>query len=168
MIELRSWFDLVEFRIIDGYTYGWDCFGPDTYAISAGNDNRWESQVVFDTSTQEVYIAEICDLKNNRAYRIYHTEYRSDYFECANTRHVEPNLAWDDVLFVELDSKDDFINKVQDIISGVEYDTRVELPLELSTSEQLQLFKLAHAADMTVNQYVEKVLLEYLNKYDNP
>lgn len=167
MIELQNWFNLVEFKIIDGYTYGWDCFGPSTYAISAGNDNRWESQVVFDTTTQEVFIAEICDLKHNRAYRIYNPAYRSGYFECAKKRKVEPNLAWDDVLFVELESKDDFINKVQAIISGVDYDTRVEVPLELSTSEQLQLFKLAHAADMTVNQYVEKVLLEYLNKHDH-
>ena len=168
MIELQNWFNLAKFKIIDGYEYRWDCFGPHAYAIGAGDESQWELQVVFDTSTQEVYIAEIFDLKNDRAYRIYNPEYRDSYFECAKTYNVEPNLAWDNVLFVELETDDDFINKARAVIDGIVYDTRIEVPLELSTSEQLQLFKLAHAADMTVNQYVEKVLLEYLNKYDNP
>ena len=41
-------------------------------------------------------------------------------------------------------------------------DNRVEIPLDLSDQELLVLFKLAHEQDLTFNQFVEKVLTEFI------
>jgi len=48
-------------------------------------------------------------------------------------------------------------------------DNKVEIQLDLSDAELLALFKLAHQADMTFNNFVEHVLREYLEQmeYDN-
>jgi len=48
-------------------------------------------------------------------------------------------------------------------------DNKVEIQLNLSDTELLALFKLAHQADMTFNNFVEHVLREYLEQmeYDN-
>jgi len=48
-------------------------------------------------------------------------------------------------------------------------DNKVEIQLDLSDAELLALFKLAHQADMTFNNFVEHVLREYLEhiEYDN-
>jgi len=48
-------------------------------------------------------------------------------------------------------------------------DNKVEIQLNLSDAELLALFKLAHQADMTFNNFVEHVLREYLEQmeYDN-
>jgi hypothetical protein len=48
-------------------------------------------------------------------------------------------------------------------------DNRVEVPLDLTDTELLQLFKLAHKADVTFNDFIEDVLKQYLEQteYDN-
>ena len=43
-------------------------------------------------------------------------------------------------------------------------DNRVEIPLDFTDEELLILFKQAHEADLTFNQFVEKALTEYLEK----
>ena len=48
-------------------------------------------------------------------------------------------------------------------------DGREEIQLDLTDQELLVLFKLAHEADLTFNNFVEKVLQDYLEQieYDN-
>ena len=48
-------------------------------------------------------------------------------------------------------------------------DNRVEVPLDLTDQELLELFKLAHKADVTFNDFIEDVLKQYLEQieYDN-
>lgn len=44
---------------------------------------------------------------------------------------------------------------------------KVEIPLELSDTELLALFKQAHEADLTLNEFVERTLTEYLERHTN-
>lgn len=46
-------------------------------------------------------------------------------------------------------------------------DNRVEIQLDLSDTELLVLFKMAHEADITFNEFVERVLTEYLEWHRN-
>jgi hypothetical protein len=46
-------------------------------------------------------------------------------------------------------------------------DNRVEIPLDLTDEELLELFKLAHKADVTFNDFIEDVLKQYLERHDN-
>jgi hypothetical protein len=45
-------------------------------------------------------------------------------------------------------------------------DNRVEIPLEFTDEELLVLFKQAHAADLTFNEFVERALTQFLEKHD--
>jgi hypothetical protein len=44
-------------------------------------------------------------------------------------------------------------------------DGREEIPLDLTDEELLKLFKLAHEADLTFNQFIEKALTEFLERH---
>jgi hypothetical protein len=46
-------------------------------------------------------------------------------------------------------------------------DNRVEIQLDLSDTDLLALFKMAHEADITFNEFVERVLTEYLERQTN-
>lgn len=43
-------------------------------------------------------------------------------------------------------------------------DNRVEIPLDFSDEELLILFKQAHEADLTFNEFVEKALTDFLER----
>lgn len=68
------------------------------------------------------------------------------------------------VSWVDLENDEDFIEKTAAITKGVEYDDRVSIPLTLTDDELLVLFKLAHAADVTFNEYVARVVQEQLDR----
>jgi hypothetical protein len=46
-------------------------------------------------------------------------------------------------------------------------DNRIEVQIDLPDQELLVLFKLAHEADMTFNNFVEQVLQDYLEQFEN-
>jgi hypothetical protein len=85
----------------------------------------------------------------------------------ADERSVEINQAWDDVNYVDLESDDDFIQKASAIVADEEYDTRVDVPLNLPDNQLFELMKLAHEADMTLNQYVEKILRQAIDEFND-
>ena len=152
MITLKEWMEVVNYRITDGgdyYNYG------GAYSLTSwnGDQDGYSLEIIFDQKTQAVYEVQACDYKHNRAYRLInelHKEERRD------------NEAWDDVDWVDLESDDDWIQKSLAIVAGEDYDTRVTIPLDLSESELMVLFKAAHEADMTFNDFVEKTLREKL------
>ena len=61
-----------------------------------------------------------------------------------------------------LESDDDWFQKALSIVAGEDYDTRVTIPIDLPEAELMVLFKAAHDADMTFNDFVEKILREKL------
>jgi len=46
-------------------------------------------------------------------------------------------------------------------------DNRVEIPLDFSDEELLVLFKQAHEADLTFNEFIEQSLIRFLKQHDN-
>lgn len=152
MLTLRQWMELVDFKITDGGEY---YLGDMTlYSLESwdGNHDGYSVNVVFDPKDeQRVHIVEVCDYKNQRAYR-----------RCASSQ--DDSVAWDGVSWVDLENDEDFIEKTAAITKGVEYDDRVSIPLTLTDDELLVLFKLAHAADVTFNEYVARVVQEQLDR----
>lgn len=152
MLTLRQWMELVDFKITDGGDY---YLGNMTlYSLESwdGNHDGYSVNIVFDPKDeQRVHIVEVCDYKNQRAYR-----------RCASPQD-DPN-AWDEVSWVDLETDEDFIEKTAAIMKGVEYDTRISIPLTLTDDELLVLFKLAHAADVTFNEYVARAVQEQLDR----
>lgn len=162
MLTLKEWMELVDYRITEGGDYGWQCFGSNAYSLSSwnGDHDGWSFNIVFDTDSQEVYVAEVCDYARNRAYRLMNPAYKQAHDEEARERNVNDKEAWDDVNYVDLEEDDDFIQKGLAIKANEDYDTRVSVPLTVPDDVLFELMKRAHEQDITLNQLVEEVLWE--------
>jgi hypothetical protein len=170
MITLKQWMETFNYRITEGDSYGWACYGPNAQSLSAWNgrhdDGGWSGNIVFDTVTQTVYEVEICDYTNERAYRMINPDYKKAYHTEAKNRGGDGDQAWDCVKFVDLEIDEDWLSKAEAIVDGQDYDTRVSIPIELPDHELLALFKMAHERDMKFNDFVEDVLKQALEKYE--
>jgi hypothetical protein len=160
MISLKEWMELCDYRITEGSDYGWQCFGSNAYSLSSwnGDHDGWSFNIVFDTQTQAVYTVEVCDYKNQRAYRIINPDYRDAHLGEANIHNVREREAWDDVDFVDLEDDDDFIQKGLAIRNGEDYDTRVNIPVNFPDDVLFALMRQAHEQDITFNEHVENIL----------
>ena len=167
MLTLKDWMEVADYRITEGSDYQWNSFGHNAYSLSCwnGDNDGFSFNIVFDTKTQEVYTVEACDYKNHRAYRLINPDYKTPYTKEVKDRNIE-DIAWDNVNWTDLEVDEDFIQKATAIRDGIDYDTRITIPIELADEEILFLFKQAHKADMTFNDYVEMILSKALNDLD--
>lgn len=167
MITLKEFMETVDYRVSEGSEFGWPCFGPAAYSISAwnGDHDGWSANITFDTKDQTAYVVEVCDYKHNRAYRLINPDYADTYKTYAKKNYPEYiNQAWDNVDFVDLEVDDDWIQKALAIRAGEDYNTKVTVPLDLTDTEIFQLMKMAHERDITLNQFVEELLWEAVRK----
>ena len=165
MLTLKEFMDLIDYKITEGSKYQWDCFGTNAYTLESwdGDSDGHSFSILFDTQTQVVYQVEAHDYKNNRAYRIVNTDFSAAYSAECLERGVNEKQATEDVNFVDLDTVDDFIQKGLAIRAGEDYDTRVEIQLDLDDDTVVQLMKMAHERDITFNQMVEEILREVID-----
>jgi hypothetical protein len=162
MLTVKDWMELVEYRITEGDSYLWKCFGDNAFNFSSwnGDHDGWSMNMVFDTQDQTVYVVEVCDYARDRAYRMINPDFKQVHDAEALSRGVDFKQAWDDVNYVDLEDDEDFCQKAEAIRDGVDYDTRVSVPLTVPDDVLFELMKKAHAQDITLNQLVENVLWE--------
>jgi hypothetical protein len=176
MITLQQYFESVNYRITEGGDYGWQCYGPNVHMLSSWNGvhgkGGWSTNVIFDTSNQTVYEVEVCDYTNDRAYRMINPDFKSEFDAESVGRSESVNQAWDDVNYIDLDIEEDFLEKTHAIIAGIDYDNRVQVPLDLDDELLFELMKQAHDRDLTLNQMVEEILRNVISAHetgtDNP
>lgn len=166
MITLKEWMEVVEYRVTEGSTFCWQCYGENAYALDSWNGEHegHSFTIIFDTKTQVVYEVQSHDYKNQRAYRLINPDFKSEREIESADRKVPLDQAWDEVDYVDLEADDDWIQKALAIAAGENYDTRVSIPIDLPEAELMVLFKMAHERDMTFNDFVEQVLREQLDK----
>lgn len=174
MITIKDFMEAVNYRVTEGSEYCWSCFGPKAYRLDSwsGTNNGHTVSITFDTETQEVYQAEVCDYAHNRAYRLTNPAYIEAHASEALTRNVDNSEAFrddneDPVRFVELDVPGDWLEKAMAIVNGKEYDTRVQIEVDFNDEELLHYMTLAHKMDITFNQLVERALVEKLKELEN-
>ena len=166
--------EAVDYRITEGSDFCWDCYGSNAYNLSYWNQdhNGHSLCIIFDTRTHEVYEVQAHDYKHNRAYRLINPVYQDEYKKESVIRGVEANEAWDNVNYIDLETDEDFLNKSQSIMSGEDYDTRIDMPLRLDDESLFELMKKAHEQDITLNQLVEDILRNVISLHetgtDNP
>ena len=160
MITLKDFMTAVDYRVTEGSNYMWQCYGPNAYRLDSwnGDQDGHSVSIVFDTRTQEVYESSVYDYSNQRAYRIINPEYKDSHDDEALSRDVNLKEAWDDVEYVDLEVEEDFLEKVEAIVNGYDYDTRVKVPVDFTDEELLTYMKMAHERDMTFNEFVETAL----------
>jgi hypothetical protein len=168
MITLKEWMEVVEYRVTEGSTFQWQCYGNNAYSLDSwdGDHNGRSFTITFDTRTQDVYEVQAHDFKNQRAYRLVNPDYKFERDVESANRNVSLDEAWDNVNYVDLESDDDWFQKALAIMAGEDYDTRVSIPIDLPEEELMVLFKMAHERDMTFNDFVEQILREQLERLE--
>ena len=168
MLLMQEWMELVNYKITDCGDYGWDCYGPNSHSFSSWNGihgkGGYNMDIVFSTRTQRVYEVTVSDYTNDRAYRMINPDYVKKHNKEAKSRNVLANQAWDNVDYTELEVDDDFIQKCLAIREGNSYSTDISVQLDMSYEEQFGYMKLAHEANLTLNEYINRALRELVDK----
>jgi hypothetical protein len=169
MITLKHFMEVVDYKVTEGSDYCWQCYGPNAYRLDSWNQDQdgHSISIVFDTRTHVVYEANAYDYSRNRAYRLINPDYKFGHDDEAAGRGVNVNQAWDDVNYVDLETDEDFLEKSRAIVANEDYDTRVEVPLNLPDDQLFDLMKLAHEQDKTLNQLVEDILRNVINLHES-
>jgi predicted HicB family RNase H-like nuclease len=169
MITLKDFMECTQYKVTEGSTYGWKCYGPNAYNMDYWNQKYDEDghtvNVIFDTKTQVVYEMQAWDYSNHREYRWIHPDYVEAHKAEAKSRGVDFEESIDGSKFIDLDVEEDILEKAAAIAAGEEYDTRVLVTLDLDDDTKFLLMTKAHEADMTLNHYVEHILREAIAKF---
>jgi hypothetical protein len=157
-------------RITGGSDYLWDCYGSNTWSIDYTSKYA-NGYVIFDTETQKVYEVSVSPdatawAVEPKPYRYIDPAYRISYETEAKDRNVDPNVAWDDTKWVDLETEEDFIDKASKMFVGEKFDTRIQVPLDLDNDTILKLSMEAHKRDITLNQMVEELLRNMIAQHE--
>ena len=163
-MNLLEAIESLEGKITGGSEHQWECYGPNARFLDFESEYAHAS-LIFDSVNQTVYVAEINDKDNKFAYRWMNPEFKEQYMDECAERGVDPNKAWDEKNWTDLETSDDFLNKANPIIRGESFDTRVQMPLNLGKDELFQLMTMAHERDITLNQMVEIVLQQVIYQH---
>jgi hypothetical protein len=158
-MNLKDWMECANYRITEGSNFCWQCFGPNAYTLTSwdGRHDGYSLNIVFDTDTQEVYVVEACDYSKDRAYRFINPAFEENHNKEMKNRKID-NTAWDDVNWIDLAVYEDWKEKTMAIVAGKDYDTRVQIPLDLEEDEIFKLMCMAHERDITLNEFVVEIL----------
>jgi hypothetical protein len=172
MITLQQFLETIEYKITEGDSYGWTCFGPNSHQLGSWNGihgaGGWSANIVFSTKSQKVYCVEVCDYTNDRAYRLINPKYRDKYDQEVKQRGSQADQAWDDVDYTDLETDADFTEKAQAIVAVQDYDTRISVPVDFTDEEILKYAMLAHEKDITLNQFIEQALRDFMEHHKLP
>jgi hypothetical protein len=169
MITMKEWMELVDYKITEGDTYGWQCYGPNSYQLSSWNGihgkGGYSFNIVFSTKTHKVYEVSVCDYTNERAYRMINPSKIEKHNKEAKSRGEFANMAWDEVDYIDLEVDDDFIQKCLAIKAGEDYDTRISVPLDLPDDLLLEAAMNAHRQGITLNDYINNALMGMVEEF---
>ncbi len=155
--------EALDHKISGGSEFQWNCWLDARYLDY--ESEYAHASVIFDTNTQEVFCAEINDKADEyKPYRWMNPVYKQKYFDEAKERNVDPNVAWDNKNWYDLEVSEDWLDKASAIMRGDHFDERVKVPLTLNNSELFKLMTMAHERDITLNNMVEIILQEVIDK----
>ena len=165
-MNLESVNNALSNRITGGSEYQWKCY-PNARYLDYETDCGHAS-VIFNTETQEIYEATV-EVKEEdaRPYRWLNEYTKQVMFEESDSRGVDRYFAWDDVHWTDLETAEDFLEKAKAILNGDEFDTRIEVPIELSDADFMALAKMAHEEDITFNQLIGRILKDVIERIKN-
>ena len=160
--------EITDHRITGGSEFGWNCY-PDARYLDYESDFAHLS-VVYNIHDQQIYQAEVsvnADAweEEPSPYRWLNPDYKDDMIAESKKRKVKWKQAWDDVKWVELETKEDFLEKAKAIFNGEKFDTRIQIPINLDDPTMLKLFIEAHKRDITLNKMVEIILQEVIDRH---
>ena len=158
----------LDHKITSGSEYQWNCY-PDGRYLDYESDYAHVS-VIYSTVDQTIYQAEISVKReawdeDKKPYRWLNPDYKDALYKESKKRKIDPDIAWDDVKWIDLEMEEDFLEKATAIFNGEEYDTRVKIEFDLDDSSILKLATEAHKRDITLNKMIEIILQEVIDRH---
>lgn len=160
MITLKNFLETVNYKITGGSDYGWACYGPNARYLDCDESGRYSINCIFDNVDQTIYSVEAWDYVNEREYRWIHPDYVEQLKAESVKRGCDFDTSTDDKKFIDLEVEEDMLTKMSAICQGIDYDTRISVPIDLPDEELLKFMILAHERDMKFNDLVELALRE--------
>lgn len=161
-MKLEQFATATRHQITGGSEYQWQCYGDHARWLDAGwaqDGDRWSAAAVFDSRTQQVYECQVVDYRTNQAWQWRDLTLAPAHDAEAQERGVDPGVAWDDVRWIPV-GEQEMLHRI-----SVTTDSRETVELELPEDKMLAICMQAHELDMTLNQYVEMVLLRYIEQH---
>ena len=160
--------EALDHKITGGSEYQWNCY-PDGRYLDYESEYAHVS-VLYSTVDQTVYQAEVSVKReawdeDKKPYRWLNPDYKDALYKESKKRKVDPDIAWDDIKFIDLEMEEDFLEKATAIFSGEEYDTRVQFPIDIDDDLILKLSMEAHKRDITLNKMIEIILQEVIDRH---
>jgi hypothetical protein len=154
-------------KIVEGSEYQWNCW-PNARFMDYEAEHAYGS-VVYSTSNGMIFEATVHFKEDDSVgpYRWLNPSWKDRMFQESKRRGVDHGAAWDDVRWVDLEVWHDFAEKAGAMFRGETPDSRIQVPVDLSDEEFMQLARRAHEADMTINKYVEMVLMEEIERHES-
>ena len=156
--------EALDHKIVGGSEYQWNCY-PEARFMDYESPHAHVG-VLFSTDTQVIYCAEINDKENKyKPYRWLNPAFKDAYIEEATERGVDPNNAWDNTVWCDLELSEDWLEKATAIFNGQEFDDRVQIQVDLEEDVILQLSMEAHKRDITLNKMIDIVLQTAIDQH---
>lgn len=159
---LNNYLDAIKNNITNIETYNWDCYGDNCKIFDSYIEKRYECNAVVALPSGELRELTFHDFVKSKSYRWIDPDYKDVYNSEASSLGVNPNEAWDDVLYCEVELVEDILEKMTAVNEGREYDPRITIPVNMTNEEFMQIAKAAHQLDITINEFIHRALVEAL------
>jgi hypothetical protein len=167
-MKLNEINEVLDHKITGGAEYNWNCY-PDSRYLDYESDFAHVS-VIYSTVDQKIYQAEVSVKteawdEDKKPYRWLNPDYVDALYKESTNRNLDTDVAWDDIKWIDLEMKEDFLDKAKALFKGQECDTRVQFPVDLDDDVILKLSMEAHKRDITLNKMIEIILQEVIDRH---
>jgi hypothetical protein len=164
-MKLKTAIEAVNYRFTSGDRFLWNCYGESAVYLNTTNvEDKSIGSIVFESTTADVLEITVEVPGEDLCYRWINPDVYQYYLLESASRNVNPNQAWDDVDYTDLETEEDIIEKLTAIANCEEFDRTVIVPLHLTEQEELSLHRMAHEANVTTNEYVNRILRAAVDK----
>ena len=157
----------VSYRISNSTQYLYSCFGsnqPRLIEFLDVNENPCGNFTL--DSLGKVYEIVVELAEKNKCYRWIDFEFKNALFNEVVNKGFDPNIAWENIKYTEIESLEDMLIKVEAICKNIPFDERILKPLKLSDDEFLILARMAHEKDVTLNELINLKINDSINSID--
>jgi hypothetical protein len=105
------------------------------------------------------------DSKNSEGkspYRWFNPEFKDAYYKEADSRNINPNIAWDGIEYVNIEDLEEFLSVAKRVFN--EGTTETEIELVLDHDVLFYHFLAAHKQDITFNEYINNSLRRFIEE----
>ena len=153
-------------KITNGSEFCWNCYGPNARHLDYESEFG-DATVIYDTTNQFIYEASVyAKNDNSKLYRWIDPAFRDKFRAECHEKGMDADSAWDNAVWCDLEVEEDWLEKSTAIFNGLPFDAGILVPIDLDDDIMLIIAMEAHRRNITLNAYINELLVKYINTYD--